>query len=78
MIYPTLPDEYQRLARVQRAHEAELLDKENVVGVALGNKYVNGDRHGAVEHSGFCFNEDAPQPHPRRPEAPVDAGGCPR
>jgi hypothetical protein len=48
MVYPALPDEYQPLARVQRDHEAELLDKENVVGVALGNKYVNGEDTGRL------------------------------
>jgi hypothetical protein len=48
MTYPMLPDEYQRLARVQSAHEQELFDKENVVGVAIGNKYVNGEDTGRL------------------------------
>jgi Trypsin len=37
-----LPDEARQIAVVQSAHEQELMDKANVVGVGIGNRYVDG------------------------------------
>ncbi|MGD8428093.1 MAG: hypothetical protein PVH63_10690 [Balneolaceae bacterium] len=42
MIEKTLSKEFVDLAKEQRENEAELLGKDNVVGVALGNKIVKG------------------------------------
>ena len=42
MIESTVPEEFNGLAGTQATHEHTLLDKPNVVGVALGNKYTNG------------------------------------
>ena len=38
MIERTIPDDFVDLANVQAAHEAQLLARQNVVGVALGEK----------------------------------------
>lgn len=42
MIEKTLNKQFVDLAKEQRENEAELLEKENVVGVALGNKVTKG------------------------------------
>ena len=42
MIERTIPDDFVDLANVQAAHEAQLLARQNVVGVALGTKSVGG------------------------------------
>jgi hypothetical protein len=42
VIEKTLSKEFVDLAKEQRENEAELLGKDNVVGVALGNKIVKG------------------------------------
>lgn len=42
MIEQTLNKEFVNLAKEQRENEEELLTKDNVVGVALGNKIKNG------------------------------------
>lgn len=38
-----IPDELVDIANVQEAHAAELLDKQNVNGVAIGKKVVHGE-----------------------------------
>jgi hypothetical protein len=63
-VISTLPDEYQPLARVQRAHEQELLDKENVVGVGIGNKYVNGEDTGRLSIVVFVSRKMPPDSIP--------------
>ncbi|WP_138429763.1 serine protease [Fodinibius saliphilus] len=42
MIEKTLPNNFVKLAEEQRENEEKLFSKENVVGVALGNKIKNG------------------------------------
>jgi len=42
MIERTIPGDFVDLANVQDAHEAQLLARQNVVGVALGTKSVGG------------------------------------
>src|SRR5690606_41644610 len=46
MIDKTLRAEYADLAQVQKKAESDLLAKQNVVGVALGNKSVMGEDTG--------------------------------
>lgn len=46
MIEKTLRDEYVGLAQTQKKAENDLLSKQNVVGVALGNKSVLGEDTG--------------------------------
>ena len=46
MIEKTLSKEFVDLAKEQRENEDELLTKDNVVGVALGNKIKNGEDTG--------------------------------
>ena len=41
MIEQTIPNDLRDLAEIQAQHEGELLDKQNVVGVALGNKITD-------------------------------------
>ncbi|MDZ7680226.1 MAG: hypothetical protein U5J63_00605 [Fodinibius sp.] len=42
MIEKTLSKKFVDLAKEQRENEEELLTKDNVAGVALGNKIKNG------------------------------------
>lgn len=42
----SIPQDYADLAHVQAAEQEALLDKPNVVGVALGTKYTNGQDTG--------------------------------
>jgi len=46
VIEKTLSKEFVDLAKEQRENEDELLTKDNVVGVALGNKIKNGEDTG--------------------------------
>lgn len=46
MIERTIPEDFVDLANVQAAHESQLLARQNVVGVALGTKYVGGQDTG--------------------------------
>lgn len=46
MIESTLPSAFVEMANVQARHEDELLAKDNVVGVALGNKVTGGEDTG--------------------------------
>ncbi|MGH3664704.1 MAG: serine protease [Egibacteraceae bacterium] len=46
MIEQSIPNEFTDLANVQASNQAELLDKEHVVGVALGHKVRGGEDTG--------------------------------
>ena len=41
MIEQTIPNDFRELAEIQAQHERGALDKQNVVGVALGNKITD-------------------------------------
>lgn len=43
MVEQTIPKEMQKMAAVQQENEEKLLEMENVVGVALGNKVKKGE-----------------------------------
>lgn len=46
MIEQTVPKEFEEMAHVQQKAEAELFSKENVIGVALGNRYTGEEDTG--------------------------------
>jgi hypothetical protein len=43
-----LPDEAREIAATQAVHEQELMEKANVVGVAIGHRYVRGQDTGEL------------------------------